>query len=141
MKNIVRKITKISVATLLVACGVNAHAVDPAWVTWGLNVGGNGHQYAVVASSGMTWNQANTQAQNLGGYLATITSAAENNFVFSLLNSSHFTGFNGSGPALGGFNAGTPANPNWRRERVKICSPNNRPRSRQPQRCSAYAST
>ena len=91
----------------------NAHAT--AWVTCEVSAGGNGHSYlAVPAPPGLTWNTADQLAQAQGGYLATITSAAENAFVFSLVNSSSFfTASNGSGPALGGYNPGTPSSPNW----------------------------
>jgi len=90
-------------------------ALSATWVTWETSAGGNGHSYlAVPGFSGLTWNMADQLAQAQGGYLATINSAAENDFVFSLVNSpSFFTAFNGSGPALGGYNAGTPSNPNW----------------------------
>jgi hypothetical protein len=74
------------------------------WVTWTVASGGNGHSYlAVPGYAGLTWNAANTAAQAQGGYLATITSAAENAFVFNLVNSPQFfTALNGCGPALGG---------------------------------------
>ena len=77
------------------------------WVRWEPTNGGNGHWYkAVVNTNGLTWTQTAQLAIAEGGYLATITSAAENDFVFSLVNSPEFfqgNGNNGSGPALGGF--------------------------------------
>jgi hypothetical protein len=86
-----------------------------SWVTWDISAGGNGHSYlAVPGFPGLTWNMASQLAQAQGGYLATINSSAENDFVFGLVNNAQFfTPYNGSGPALGGYNAGTPANPNW----------------------------
>src|SRR5262245_7635939 len=74
------------------------------WVTWEVSAGGNGHMYqAVQGFPGLNWTLADQLAQEAGGYLATITSSAENDFVFNLVNSpACFTGFNGSGPALGG---------------------------------------
>ena len=74
------------------------------WVRWEPAVGGNGHWYkAVPNTNGITPRLATTLAQKNWGYLATITSAEENTFVFSLVNSPvFFNSGNGSGPALGG---------------------------------------
>jgi len=56
---------------------------DP--IQWTIASGGNGHYYDVVsAPNGITWSAASAAATAMGGYLATITSDAENNFVFSL---------------------------------------------------------
>jgi len=75
------------------------------WVRWETSAGGNGHWYkAVPNTNGFNWEQASVAAQAEGGYLATITSQAENDFVFSLINDPQFFGtFNGSGPAIGGY--------------------------------------
>lgn len=50
-----------------------------AGVVWSVN----GHEYDLVDSEGITWTDANAAAQLLGNgwYLATITSAEENDFV------------------------------------------------------------
>ena len=54
-------------------------------IQWTIASGGNGNYYEVVAApGGITWDAASAAANALGGYLATITSAAENNFVFGL---------------------------------------------------------
>lgn len=46
----------------------------------------NGHRYELVHhADGLTWSAAQALAQAKGGYLATLTSAAENGFVASLL--------------------------------------------------------
>ena len=56
------------------------------WVQWDVSSGGNGHWYKPVPGfPGITWTLTNELAQAEGGYLATITSAAENAFVFSLV--------------------------------------------------------
>jgi uncharacterized delta-60 repeat protein len=47
---------------------------------WSLADGGNGHWYRFVSGS-KTWTQARDEATAAGGYLATVTSAAENAFV------------------------------------------------------------
>jgi hypothetical protein len=80
------------------------NAIGAMWVTWESSNGVTDiPDLAVPGFSGLTWNMANQLAQAEGGYLATINSAAENDFVFDLVNSpAYFTGFNGSGPALGG---------------------------------------
>ena len=47
---------------------------------------GNGHFYEVVAvPEGITWLDARAGATARGGYLATLTSAAEHRFVWSLI--------------------------------------------------------
>ena len=52
---------------------------------WKTAAGGNGHFYKVVAvPEGITWIEANRRAIAAGGHLATITSKAENDFVFAL---------------------------------------------------------
>ncbi len=57
-------------------------------VYWDPADGGDGHYYEPVpASAGLTWASANTTAQSAGGYLVSISSAAENSFVFSLVDS------------------------------------------------------
>jgi len=63
--------------------------VGPAWptsvtATWSTASGGNGHAYAVLAlPGGTTFAQAVARAAELGGYPATITSAAESAFLRS----------------------------------------------------------
>ena len=48
---------------------------------------GTTHWYEVVAPrGGITWDEAHAAAASAGGYLATITSAEENAFVFSLVD-------------------------------------------------------
>ncbi|HKW29357.1 MAG TPA: LamG-like jellyroll fold domain-containing protein [Verrucomicrobiae bacterium] len=92
------------------------------FVQWPTSIGGNGHWYKAVTNSTtnpLDWALADQAAQNAGGYLATITSQAENNFVFSLIDSPNFfkgRGGNGAGPAIGGINliSGTvPADWMW----------------------------
>ena len=98
----------------------SAHAQD--WVQWDSANGGNGHWYkAVINTNGLTWSQADQIARSEGGHLATIGSDAENQFVFSLINSPEFfsgASYNGSGPAIGGYQPdGEPApDVGWRWE-------------------------
>jgi hypothetical protein len=76
------------------------------WVQWDVSSGGNGHWYkAVPGFPGITWTLANELAHAQGGYLATLTSAEEDAFVFSLVaNDPQYFRLdtNYSGPALGG---------------------------------------
>src|SRR5215467_4176510 len=99
----------LAVSLLLLLC-LTSHA---QWVTWEIADGGNGHMYqAVPGFPGLTWTLADQLAQQAGGYLATITSPEENEFVFSLVNNSaFFSAYNGSGPALGGFQLEGSAEP------------------------------
>lgn len=81
----------------LLACGF----VDAAPVEWPVAEGGNGHQYEAVQQR-LPFEAAKAAAEQKGGHLVTITSAAENEFVLSLI-----TGENGRldrrywSPALG----------------------------------------
>ncbi len=62
-------------AALLIALSPLASA-DP--ITWG----GNGNSYEVIQTDGtLTWEEARALAESMGGHLATITSASENEFV------------------------------------------------------------
>ncbi len=70
---------------------------------------GNGHWYGLesVGPSGISYTDAQAAALRCGGYLATITSAEENAFVYSLTRYSpdawYDSGGSGLGPWLGGF--------------------------------------
>jgi hypothetical protein len=81
---------------------------------WPVSQGGNGHFYQVVCvTQGLTWDEANAAAQAQGGYLATITSAEENAFVFALIQDPAC--WNGPrGPWIGGFQTpGRPVREDW----------------------------
>ncbi|MBS1708345.1 MAG: hypothetical protein JSS65_06430 [Armatimonadetes bacterium] len=98
MNKLLLKFLMLSSITI-VSC-VSAFA---SWVQWG----GNGHWYSFHATGGpVTWQDANAAAQSEGGYLATLTSAEENSFGYSLV--SHWSLAPGhpdgwGGPWLGGF--------------------------------------
>jgi hypothetical protein len=114
------KVIRSLVIVGLLAVSQVIHAQQ--WVQWQTTAGGNGHWYkAVINTNNLNWSQVDQLARNEGGYLATITSQAENDFVFSLINSPEFfsgIGGNGSGPAIGGYQPdGEPdANTGWRWE-------------------------
>lgn len=81
-------------------------------VQWTVAQGGNGHFYEVVsAPDGITWAAASQAATNRGGYLATITSAAENAFVFNLADQDPTVWYSGYGPWLGGIQPAGSAEP------------------------------
>jgi hypothetical protein len=67
-------------------------------VQWRVSDGGNGHWYAVSALSTDCWDQARSAADSSGGYLATLTSAPESQFLANLLRR-----VAGSNVAVGGF--------------------------------------
>ena len=78
----------------------------------------NGHFYEAVDPFAITWQGAKDLTESRGGYLATITSDAENQFVFSAADDQDFWRagvFQNYGPWIGGFQdkgAGEPAG-NW----------------------------
>jgi len=85
-------------------------------VPWLVSDGGNGHSYEPVhALNGITWAAAQADAVNRGGYLATMTSAAENSFAYGLISSDisywYVTGSEAWGPWLGGLQAAGSAEP------------------------------
>lgn len=92
------------------ALSVFTAASHAAPTQWSAADGGNDHWYEVrVVSPGLTWEQAQSEARASGGYLATLTSAAENAFVFKLADRADAWVPNGAqfgemrGPWLGGF--------------------------------------
>lgn len=70
---------------------------------------GNGHWYEVVVvpEPGLAWHEAEAAAEAAGGYLATLTSAAENQFVYDLTVSTpgawQMSAEWAVGPLLGGY--------------------------------------
>jgi hypothetical protein len=56
-------------------------------VEWRVADGGNGHWYEKILQA-KTWDAHLVAAQERGGHLATITSASENSFIWSLVGSS-----------------------------------------------------
>lgn len=91
---------------LLCASVQRADADSSKEATWAISAGGNGHTYRVVAAPNViSWDSAYAQATFAGGYLATITSAAENGFVFSLIDDPAYwtQSSNGHGPWIGGY--------------------------------------
>jgi hypothetical protein len=61
-----------------------ASAQDLTWTTWETADGGNGHEYAVLMDEARWLDQA-AAAEEAGGYLATILSAEEQDFVYGLI--------------------------------------------------------
>jgi hypothetical protein len=91
------------VGLVLVLASV-AGAASAAPVQWSEN--GNWYE-AVLVSTGVQWEDANTEAQIRGGHLATVSNTAENDFVFSLVSTSAYwtdiiNGHDRLGPWLGG---------------------------------------
>lgn len=79
--------------------------VQADWVQWA----GNSHYYNVVLApkGGITWQDAAAAAQAMGGYLATVHSDAENDYIFSLIQDEQYWApaddyGNREGPWLGG---------------------------------------
>lgn len=76
---------------------------------WSVSDGGNGHSYQIVTVPwGLTWEEAKKTAEKSGGYLATITSQAENNFIYKLICKNKALWLidvsgNGCGPWIGGY--------------------------------------
>jgi len=79
-----------------------------ALTEWKPSEGGNGHFYeAIVVPEGIDWQTAQSAAEQKGRYLATITSAQENAFVFDLIDDNtdlwNFRSSDVLGPWIGGF--------------------------------------
>jgi hypothetical protein len=85
-------------------------------VQWKVADGGNGHWYRWERQpNGITWSAARLASEQMGGYLATIHSGAENGFVFNLtLPTAAWQ--NRFGPWLGGYQPAGSSEPGggWR---------------------------
>jgi hypothetical protein len=106
--------TLILAAVTLLVSAATGKADITSQAQWTTASGGNGHTYRVVAKPGLiSWDAANSEASLAGGYLATITSPAENAFVFSLIDNSAFwtQSANDHGPWMGGFQPPGSAEP------------------------------
>ena len=58
-------------------------------VQWKIVDGGNDHWYqAVSVPEGISWYNSHIAASNMDGYLVTIASSEENDFVFNLIDNS-----------------------------------------------------
>ncbi len=114
-----RKMAIIAGTVLIIA--VSSATADP--IQWDTASGGNGNWYELVLQPGLTWEEANSAANTLGGgwHLATVTSAMENDFLDSLLNpgppsfeasciTSSLVGKVCEGIWLGGFSSSNSAN-------------------------------
>jgi len=102
-------------------CASATARVQGALVQWA----GNGHWYEAVyygtRDSGLGWAVARDAAFARGGHLATLTSAEENSFAFSLIASDPSFWFTGNygmhfGPWIGGYQPPTAPEPDgdWR---------------------------
>jgi hypothetical protein len=81
-KNLGVRIAALLAITSLSALSSPAYAVPVQWRT---QDGGNNHFYEVVTDRSLSWSAAQSIAGSAGGYLATITSASEEQFVSTLL--------------------------------------------------------
>ncbi len=95
---------QLSIVAVMVAM-VSVGAMGQVLVQWETSLGGNGHYYEAVNES-LTWDAAKLAAEAQGGYLATVTSGGENEFIFSLIGDKpefwYLTG-DAHGPWLGGY--------------------------------------
>ena len=110
-----------TVVMLLTASSVVFAQPQNPPVRWEVAAGGNGHLYHAIFcsqdSSRVSWVQADSASNALGDWhLATIASAEENTFVYSLVNGNPaFWNFdspsaNSEGPWLGGISSSNTAN-------------------------------
>lgn len=106
---------------LTLVCQCSPTVVRAAAVEWPMALGGNGHWYdAVLVESGVNWSDAQVVATGRDGYLATITSAAEDEFVYELVREDLRFWYidqagNAIGPWLGGLQPALSDEPagNW----------------------------
>ena len=73
-------------AAILLVLLVSACVAAAQPTLWSPTVGGNGHSYEVrTEPAPLPWETARQAAEDAGGYLVTITSPAENDFLKSLI--------------------------------------------------------
>jgi hypothetical protein len=110
MKNLIHT----AVVTLFAASAAHAQQA----VQWKVSDGGNGHWYQVSLSTpGISWMAADASATTVGGYLASVRSSSEAEFVEALANtiSGAYTVNAGNqvGPWLGGARIGGTSGWRW----------------------------
>jgi hypothetical protein len=115
---------KMKCCIIVFAVLVVARPLQGDIVQWRVEDGGNGHWYEAVLAN-VTWGEARIAAESrshvgLAGYLVTLHSMAENDFVFSLVDSPGFWplspgGVVSIGPLIGGFQPDNSSEPdgNW----------------------------
>ena len=80
MNNGQKKLLNSALGLALITMGGNASAT---LLQWDSGSGGNDHWYETVETpNGISWSDAQTQASASGGYLVTIRSLQEQNFIF-----------------------------------------------------------
>ena len=92
---------------LFVGCGDDSTGLSHNDCPSGFVKWTNGHCYQAVLE-GLSWSDAEAACETVGGHLATISSAEENAFVFSLVSGNDAFWYldgvgNGLGPWLGGY--------------------------------------
>ena len=102
-KNMKTRLLPMALTTALSLC--TSIAAESDWIEWPVSAGGNGHFYLPVSVQNLiTWQDCKAAAESEGGYLVTITSAAENTFVYNLIEAPQYWSYGGSlGPGLGGY--------------------------------------
>ena len=110
------RVTLFTILIMGLTILLNSRESTAGTVQWLISSGGNGHYYEVfVDTNAPTWLEKYNHAISQGGYLATITSAAENEFVFSISKSSTYwyTDRFGifRGPTLGGIQQPSSSEP------------------------------
>lgn len=96
-------------------------ARHPDAVQWAEKDGGNNHWYCVVVdASGVRWEEAEKQAEAMGGHLVTIASHKEEDFILRLADDSQYwavgPGTHADGPWIGAIQLDGAAEPDggWR---------------------------
>jgi len=95
---------KHSALAASIALVVSSGAAYAERLQWKTEDGGNDHWYERVNAE-VTWHEAKQQAEDMGGYLATTTSDAENTWVYDNLG--------GAGTWLGGTDEGSEGTWRW----------------------------
>ena len=108
--------TGAAVTATLLLTGLTSTADAQDAVQWRVEDGGNGHWYQIVIDPDVTWAKARENAETSDGHLVTLTSMAENTWVYKTLGvddwDQFWSGGSGTGPALGG--VWTPNGEGWR---------------------------
>lgn len=74
---------QLLVPSVAVLAFVVAAPSSGALTEWRIEEGGNGHFYDIIVTPLQSWVDSKAQAEAMGGYLASITSQAENDWLWS----------------------------------------------------------